>query len=282
MHHAMRNSYTIFVSLRLGRIFMMTFVTAATAWGFGATPANTILAAICGALLSIGGFFLDHLSDAESDKVGGKKTNPFSSGMLSIVQGRIIVVFGFSGAGIVALFFNPWALLPVALVAVVVIGLTFRPLNTPLGRAVSLGLLQSFYALLGGLMAHGRPAGVVATALFLFFAMTGGRAIGDVRDLPFDEKTNTMTIPRRYGMQATVIILLVNEALAYGFGLALYFTGAVGPGYLPCIIGIIVFGTILNVVFAMKPTPSIAHIVNGLSLGVLGSLYSLGMILGRG
>jgi 4-hydroxybenzoate polyprenyltransferase len=271
-----------FESLRIGRIFMLTFITASTAWGFGATPRNTALAGACAAFLSLGGFFLDHLFDTASDRLGGKLSNPFATGLLSIRQGTIIVCTGFLTAAAFASIFNPWALLPQIGVLLILVGQAQGVLDTPFPRAFALGGLQALYVVLGGQFAHAHGMGLMATALFLFFAMSGGRAIGDVRDLPHDLKTGVTTIPKQFGIRFTVIFLFANEFVAYLCGLAVYWTGALDGGYLACIVAIIIAGTAINILFAVRPTPPIAKLCNTLSLSLLGSLYAVGMILGRG
>ena len=111
--------------------------------------------------------------------------------------------------------------------------------------------------------------------------MTGGRVMGDVRDLPYDSKTNTMTIPKKYGLRRASVFLILTQVAAYAVALAPYFIGALGRGYFYCILGIIAAGTVINIIFVTKPTPKIADLTNRLSLGVLGMLYTIGVILGR-
>lgn len=105
--------------------------------------------------------------------------------------------------------------------------------------------------------------------------------MGDVRDLPYDIRVNTMTIPKKYGLRWGMIFLLINEITAYIIALSVYWIRALGLGYFYCVLGIIIIGTIINLIFITKPTPKIADLSNVLSLGVLGMLYVLGMVLGR-
>jgi len=105
--------------------------------------------------------------------------------------------------------------------------------------------------------------------------------MGDVRDLPHDTRVNTMTIPQKYGLRWGAIFLLTNEVAAYIIVLSVYWFGALGQGYFYCVLSIIIVDTIINLIFVTKPTPKIASLTNVLSLGILGMLYVLGMILGR-
>jgi 4-hydroxybenzoate polyprenyltransferase len=105
--------------------------------------------------------------------------------------------------------------------------------------------------------------------------------MGDVRDLPHDTRAGTLTIPRRYGTRWASLFLIVNEILAYGFALSVHWVGALGPGYLYCVIGIVGAGTIINTIFVIRPTPPVADVTNKISFMLLGTLYVLSMVLGK-
>ncbi|MFW9771312.1 MAG: hypothetical protein ACFFEO_03980 [Candidatus Thorarchaeota archaeon] len=111
--------------------------------------------------------------------------------------------------------------------------------------------------------------------------MTGARVLGDTRDLPYDQKINITTIPKKYGIRWGSWFLLINEFIAYIVGIMIYILGFLGIGYLICIICIITIGTPMNVLFFLQPSPKIARIVNVLSLAILGSLFIIGMLIGR-
>jgi hypothetical protein len=61
----------------------------------------------------------------------------------------------------------------------------------------------------------------------------------------------------------------------------MYRFGGLGPGWFWCLVAIAAGGTAINVTFALRPTPHRADIANRMSLGILGGLYSLGMVLAR-
>lgn len=266
---------------RILRVLMLAMVTGATAYGFGATPRKIVLVTLCAAFICWGGFFLDFLMDWRKDRLSGKLFNPIASGGVS-PRLALTFVIGATGLGaVLAILTRPIILLPAAAVIGIVAGLGAGVLDTPILRAMSLGALQGLYALMGGLAAFASGWGLWLAAVFLFFAMTGGRVLGDVRDLPYDERVGTLTIPRRYGMRRAVLFLLVNEGIAYAVGVAGYFAGGLGAGYLYCMLAIVGGGIIINSVFALEPTPKTADIANRLSLGLLGMLYVLGMVLGR-
>jgi 4-hydroxybenzoate polyprenyltransferase len=267
--------------LRIGRVFMMTVVTGTTAFGFGASTGRIALAAGAAGLLSMGCFLLDHLFDLKRDTAGGGSTNPFAAGAFAPSTGRTLIAVLLAGAGIPALFLGWAPLACAALIVLVVVGLGTGILDGPVARAVSLGALQGLYALLGGLAAEPLGLGIAFTALFLLLAMTGGRVLGDVRDMPVDERAGTRTIPLRFGIRTSIAFLFCFETLAYLAGAAMYRPGGLGRGWLWCLVAIAAAGTAIDVTFAVRPTPRRADLANRLSLGLLGGLYSLGMVLAR-
>jgi 4-hydroxybenzoate polyprenyltransferase len=172
-------------------------------------------------------------------------------------------------------------LIPLFSLIGVIGGLVHGVLDTALLRSISLGALQGFYVLIGALFAYKFELSVILLALYLFFAMTGARILGDTRDLPNDQKTDTSTILKKYGIRWAGYFLLINEIIAYIISIITYALGLLGIGYLICMISIIVIGTILNLLFFIRPTPKIARIVNILSLSILGSLFIIAMFFGR-
>lgn len=270
-----------FERLRLARVIMMVVVTGTTAFGFGAPPARAGLAAGSAGLLSLGCFLLDHLFDLGKDRAAERTTNPFATGTLAPRTGRVVISVLLLGAAALAAPLGWPALATVGGVILVVVGLGLGILDTPVLRAVSLGALQGLYALLGGLSAGPPGAGLGFTVLFLLLAMTGGRVLGDVRDSEEDARAGTLTIPLRYGVRASIVFLFCFESLAYLAGVAMHATGGLGRGWLWCLIAIAVAGTAINLSFALRPSPRSADTANRLSLGLLGGLYSLGMVLAR-
>ncbi len=264
---------------------MMIIVTGATAFGFGASAERIVLAAAAAGFLSFGSFLLDHLFDLRKDRVAGRAANPFAAGSIAPSAGRLLVALPLAAAAILAsLACRPsWGsgLAAACGVVVVVAGLGLGILDGPIPRAVSLGAIQGLYALLGGLAAGSPGTGLWLTALFLLLAMTGGRVLGDVRDSEQDARAGTRTIPLRCGMPGAIAFLFCFEAAAWASGAAAGWLGGLGRGWLWCLAAIAAGGTAINVFFALRPTPRRADIANRLSLGVLGGLYSLGMVLAR-
>jgi 4-hydroxybenzoate polyprenyltransferase len=253
---------------------MMALVTGSTAYGFGATSAGALMAGLTAFFLALGGFYLAHLADWRKDRATAR-------GALSPTAARLLVVASIGASIVLGFVTNPWVLLPLAGVLLIAGSLAAGVLDTPFQRAVGLGALQGMYVLVGGLSAGVFGWGVVLTAIFLLFAMTGGSVLEDVRDLPYDVRTDKMTLPRKYGVHRSALFLLANETIAYLVAPSAYWVGALGLGYLYCALAIIVSGTVINTAFVAKPTPRMAGVIHRLSLGVLGMLYVLGMVLGR-
>jgi len=266
---------------RVGRLIMMALVTGSTAYGFGGSNRSVLAAALIGVFLALGGFYLDYLADWKKDRASGKTLNPIAQGELSPAAGLVLVIVGTGTSGVLGLITNPWILLPCAGVIAIVGGMAIGFLNTPIFRALSLGAIQGCYVLIGSLAANRFGSGPLLIALFLFFAMTGGRVMGEVRDAPHDIQVKTVTIPQRYGLRSASIFLLANEVVAYGCALAGYWVGGFRTGYLYCILAIVIFGTAINLVFISRPVPKVADLTNKLSLGILGMLYVLAMVVGR-
>ena len=271
----------LFNDFRLARIIMLSMVTASSAYGFGASGVNTALSGLIGALLSMAGFYLDFLLDYTVDKASGSPRNPLVAGLVSRSLLIILVIAGFSGSLAVALVVSPLLLIPCVSVALVLAAGGLGFLNTPYLRSATLGILQGLYALIGILSAGRMNTAGVLIILFLFFAMTGGRVMGDTRDLPFDRKTGTPSIPNSLGMRFASVFLVLHEAAAYAAGIAAYFIGNFAPGFLYCMLATAGLGTVINILFLTKPVPERADSTNRLSLGLLGGLYVLAMILGR-
>jgi len=193
----------------------------------------------------------------------------------------VFVLSCFVISGVICIIVNPWALIPLICLIGVIAGLVQGILDTALLRSFSLGVLQGFYVLIGALFAYEFEVSVILLALFLFFAMIGARVLGDTRDLPYDEKTETSTIPKKYGVKWGGYFLLINEIIAYIIGITIYILGLLGIGYLICMVCIITIGIPLNLLFILRPSPKIARIVNVLSLAILGSLFVVAMFIGK-
>ena len=114
----------------IDRIVVAALVTGSTAYGFGATSEGALEAGLTAVFLALGGVYLDHVVDWRKDREAG------------IGTGVIL--------GVVT---HPWVLLPIAGVLLIVGCLAAGLLDAPFLRAVSLGVLQGLYVLVGGVSA---------------------------------------------------------------------------------------------------------------------------------
>jgi 4-hydroxybenzoate polyprenyltransferase len=263
---------------RVGRIVMLTLVAGTTAFGLSGDVPSSLLALLAGLGTALAGFYLDHVLDRGRDTKAGGGANPLAHGSMRLPAALALIAVGLALACVPALIVRPVALIPVAGVCAVVLLLHVRPLATPLVRAVGLGLLQALYVCLSAAWTGAPLSRALWLAVFLLFAMTGGKVIGDVRDLPGDEQAGTATIPRRYGLVFSRVFLCANEAAAYAVGIASYFFASFGVFFLIAMLVIAAAGTTFNIAFCLYPTTVHARRFNGLSLGVLGMLYVVAMI----
>ena len=273
--------HIIFVDWRLGRVIMFIMITGSVAFGFGSSLLISIISAVIGALLSASGFYLDYLGDYKNDRESGKLTNPIAKGVISPKSMFTLIITFLSIVIILSSLINFMILIPMICLILIIIGLNQGILNTPLSRAFSLGALQGLYIIIGALAAKKFGLDVIFVALFLFFAMTGGRVLGDTRDFLFDQKTETMTIPKKYGLRWGGYFLLLNEIVAYIFAILSYFFGSFNIGYLICMILIIILGLPITLIFVRNPNPKVGNLTNMLSFGFLGMLFIIGMVIGR-
>jgi len=173
----------------------------------------------------------------------------------------------------------PWALLPWGIILAVIVGLALHLFETPLARALTLGLLQALYALVGA-EAGRLSLGLGLLAGMFFFAMFGGRGMIGIRDFPQDEVTRVQTLPKRYGAKRTAQFTAVNLLISYALSLAAYFTGEFSIIYLYLDLAFIAIGLVCAWLFATRPSPKLAYVLTMVFMMGEGFLICLAMILG--
>lgn len=131
----------------------------------------------------------------------------------------------------ITLLLAPWALLPWGIILAIIVGLVLHLFEHPLTRALTLGLLQGLYLIMGAMSGRLSP-GLALLAGMFFFAMSGGRGMIDIRDFPQDKATRVQTLPRRYGIKRTAQFTAICLLIAYALSLAAYFTGEFNSSYL--------------------------------------------------
>ena len=272
----------LFWLLRLNRTVMVAMIagTAAFAANAGATKALWMtLAAWC---LAVGGFSLDFYADRDLDAEGPRaemRHNPLTDGSLSPATGLAFSITFISVSFVVTLLVAPWALLPWGIILAIIVGLALHLLERPLTRALSLGLLQGLYAIMGGVTGR-LSLGLWLLAGMFFFAMFGGRGMIDIRDFPQDTVTRVQTLPKRYGVKRTAQFTAICLLIAYALSLAAYFTGEFGPIYLYLDLAFVVVGLICAWLFARRLSPRLAYILTLVCMMGMGLLICLAMILG--
>jgi len=268
--------------LRLNRTVMVAMITGAAAFTADAGVTNTIWITLAGWCLAVGGFSLDFYAYRDLDVEGPRaemRHNPLTDGSLSPSIGLAFSITFIALSFAMTLLVAPWILLPWSIILAIIVGLALHLFERPLTRALTLGLLQGLYALIGGVSGRLRP-GLLLLAGMFFFAMFGGRGMIDIRDFPQDKVTRVQTLPKRYGVKRTAQFTAICLLVAYALSLAVYFTGEFSPIYLYLDLAFIVVGVVCAWLFATRPSPRLAYILTLVCMMGMGSLICLAMILG--
>jgi 4-hydroxybenzoate polyprenyltransferase len=269
--------------LRLNRTVMVAMITGAAAFTTKAGVVNAILMTVAGWCLAVGGFSLDFYADRDLDAEGPRaemRHNPLTDGSLSTSIGLTFSITFIAISFATTILVAPWALLPWSIILAIIVGLARHVFERPLTRALTLGLLQGLYALMGSASGHLSP-GLWLLAGMFFFAMFGGRGMIDIRDFPQDKVTRVQTLPKRYGVKRTAQFTAFCLLIAYALSLAAYFTGEFSPIYLYLDLAFIAVGLVCTWLFATRPSPRLAYILTLVCMMGMGSLICLAMILGR-
>ena len=268
--------------LRLNRTVMVAMITGAAAFAATAGVTKALWMTLAAWCLAVGGFSLDFYADRDLDAEGPRaemRHNPLADGSLSPSIGLAFSMTFISVSFVVTLLVAPWALLPWGIILAIIVGLALHVFERPLTRALTLGLLQSLYVLMGGASGRLSP-GLGLLAGMFFFAMFGGRGMIDIRDFPQDKVTRVQTLPKRYGVERTARFTAVCLLVSYALSLAAYFTGEFSPIYLYLDLAFVAVGLVCAWLFAARPSPRLAYILTLVCMIGMGSLICLGIILG--
>jgi len=262
---------------------MVAMITGAAAFTADAGVANALWMTLAAWCLAVGGFSLDFYADRDLDAEGPRaemRHNPLTDSSLSPAIGLAFPMTFIVVSFVVTLLVATWALLPWSIILAIIIGLALHVFERPLTRALTLGLLQGLYVLMGSASGHLSP-GLWLLAGMFFFAMFGGRGMIDIRDFPQDEVTRVQTLPKRYGVRRTAQFTAICLLIAYVLSLAAYFTGEFRPIYLYLDLAFIDVGLVCAWLFATRPSPKLAYMLTLVCMMGMGSLICLAMILGR-
>jgi 4-hydroxybenzoate polyprenyltransferase len=268
--------------LRLNRTVMVAMITGATAFAANAGVTTTLWMTLAGWCLAVGGFSLDFYADRGLDTKGPRaemRHNPLTDGSLSPATGLTFSIIFIVISFVVTLLVAPLALLPWGLILAVIVGLALHVFERPLTRALTLGLLQGLYAIMGGVTGRLSP-GLWLLAGMFFFAMFGGRGMIDIRDFPQDKVTRVQTLPKRHGVRRTAQFTAICLLVAYALSLGVYFAGEFSRIYLYLDLTFIAVGLVCAWLFATRPSPKLAYILTLVCMMGMGSLICLAVILG--
>jgi len=268
--------------LRLNRTIMVAMITGTAAFASGAGVAQSLWITLAGWCLAVGGFSLDFYADRDLDTEGPRaeiRHNPFTDNSLSPPAGLSFSLVFIITSGIVAFLVTPWSLIPWGITLSVIIGLAMHIFETPIMRALTLGLLQALYVFIGS-TAGSLSFGLVLLAGMFFFAMFGGRGMIDIRDFSQDTATRVQTLPKRYGIKRTARFTSISLLVAYALSLGAYFTGEFSGIYLYLDLVFIVVGLVCAWLIAIRPSPRLAYTLTLVFMMGMGSLICLAMILG--
>ena len=268
--------------LRLNRTVMVSVITGAGAFAAGAGGADSLWMTLAGWCLAVGGFSLDFYADRDLDTKGPRaevRHNPLADGSLPPLTGLVFSLAFLAVGFVLTLLIDPLALIPWCIVLAIVIGLALHRFETPLARALTLGLLQALYLLMGGATGSLSP-GLWLLAGMFFFAMFGGRGMIDIRDFSQDEATRVQTLPRRYGTTRTAWFTAVCLVISCVLSLLAYYTGEFTAIYLYLDIVFIVVTLAGAGLFVRYPTPRLAYILTIVYMMGAGIVICLAIILG--
>ena len=268
--------------LRLNRSVMVAIITGSAAFAAGAGVAHSLWMTLTGWCLAVGGFSLDLYSDRDLDVEGPRayiRHNPFVDHSISPTAGLVFSLSFIIASGVIAFLVAPWAMLPWGITLSIIVGLAMHVFETPIARALTLGLLQALYVFIGGATGS-LSLGLGLLAGMFFFAVFGGRGFIGIRDFPQDSTTRVQTLPKRYGLKRTAQFDTVCLLVAYALSLAAYFTGEFTAIYLYLDLVFIVVGLVCAWLFATRPSPKLAYALTLIFMMGMGSIICLAMILG--
>lgn len=268
---------------RFNRTIMVAVLTGTGARAGAAPGKSALMLTFAGFLLAVGGFSLDFVADRHLDDRGPRakhRLNPVAAGEISALFGvRFSLVF-LIASGVVVVVNSPRSLIPWTVVVLLISGLALHWFETALLRALTLGLLQAFYVVMGAAAGSFTP-GVILLATMFFVAMFGGRAVTDIRDFLQDQHTPVETFPKKYGLHATVLFACSCLIVSFILSFLVYLTGEYTTLYLYLVVLYIIAGMVLTVVLALHPNPGTAQIITYLFMMDLGSLICAAVIFGR-
>ena len=267
--------------IRPGRVTMISLLTGVIAFVSNVPTLRLWMILLAGMFLAMTGFAVDMYTDRSIDKDAPRTwpVNPLSAGMMTPSAARRWIVFFVMATLAICAWVHPLTLVPAAALLGTYWGLSHGVFDRPIGRAITLGLIQALYVLLAS-AATGAISPVMGSIAFvLFVSMFGARAAADIRDLPHDRQTGTRTLATVHGIPATSRILPVATTLAAVIALYVHQLGAFDSDYLVWTLVAFVPAVAFAWSFALHPTPNYAFALSW-PYWAIGAVYMLALVLG--
>ncbi len=268
-------------SFHFQRTLMPAIIAGAAAFSAGA---GVILAAwitLASWCLGVGGFnlsaYIRRLKEQREQKAKGEEKQD--------IPGMIPIFFLFFTAVcfviLVGLLSFSWYPLVVAGVILIFAALlAFQVIKKALTRAIIIGVLHGLHLVLGW-------STVILTletailAVVLVAAVTGARAMIDIRNFPDDLMTRKKTLPKQFNMTITVKLSILCFILAYIGAIGTYFVSNFSVFYLIPVVLLTLGGVVAMILFVKKAGPTMAKKLIPFFTTVTMLLLSLAMILGQ-
>lgn len=270
-----------FKLIRPSRVAVISLLTWVSAFVAGVPARGRWLVTLAGMFLSMAGFAVDIYTDRHADKQSPRPwpVNPISAGMMAATTARVWIIFFLLAAVSFCIAVHPLTLVPAAGLLLIYRGLAVGWLDGPIGRSVTLGLLQAMYVLLAAAATGTITVKMTLVATVFLSAMIGARAVGDIRDFPSDKDTDTRSLPKAYGIRATSWLLPAAITVSTAISFGLYAMGLFDRDYLFWTSVSFGPGFVLAWTLPIRPTPNYAFIIVIPYWGI-GILYMLALYLG--
>lgn len=260
-----------FKLFRFERTAMAAIITGSAAFAAGSGIGQALWLALAGWCAAVGGFSLDRFIRRKS----GEKEQGGVSRSLILVFSLFFIAAGF----LVTILVNTRALIPLAAILILVIGMALPIFTGPLVRTSILGLLHALHLLMGSMVGE-LNLPVIMLAAALFFAIVGARGIIDIRNWEQDMMSGKKTLVTLFKLSGTVKLSIACFLLAYAAAIGAYFLGTFNLLYLCPAIILAVAGIICIFLFVKRAGPAMARKLTPFFTSGTVFLICLSMVLG--
>lgn len=160
-------------------------------------------------LITAAGNVINDYYDVGIDRVN-RPDRPIPSGQVSFQAARAYAVTLFLAGMLVSLFTNELCIAIAVFNSVLLIAYAALLKRTPLLGNITVSYLSGSMFLFGGALGGMQSLlHVVPFAVMTFFAMLARELVKDAEDVEGDQTSGAITVPIRYGIQATVLAALL-------------------------------------------------------------------------